>query len=316
MSEHLPIAFIFPGQGSQEPGMGRELAEHFPVARQTFEEADTVLGFPISSLCFNGPAEELQLTANTQPAILACSVAAYRVLSEKGITPSYVAGHSLGEYSALVAAGSLTFADALRIVRHRGQYMQEAVPAGMGAMAALLGISREKVQDLCASCADGEMVSPANFNSPGQIVVAGTACAVQRVVEAATLAGAKKAVLLKVSAPFHCALMLPAQQRLTPELQATAFAELAMPLINNVRAEEIRTGDAARRGLIDQIPAPVLWEDSIRRLRSLGVTTFVEVGPGRVLTALLRQIDREAQGLNVEDLKSLEKSQAALSAPA
>lgn len=296
--------------------MGRELAEHFAVARQTFEEADKVLGFPISAMCFEGPAEELQLTANTQPAILACSVAVYRVLTEKGIIPSYVAGHSLGEYSALVAAGSLAFADALRIVRHRGQYMQEAVPPGVGAMAALLGIERQKVQEICASCANGEVVSSANFNSPGQIVVAGTAHAVQRVVEAATAAGAKKAVLLKVSAPFHCSLMLPAQQRLTPELQATTFADLSVPLINNVRAEEIRTGEAARRGLIDQIPAPVLWEDSIRRLRSLGVTTFVEVGPGRVLTALLRQIDREAQALNVEDLKSLEKSQAALSAPA
>lgn len=289
--------------------MGRDLCDSFRIARQTLEEADDVLGFALSRMCFEGPAEDLQLTANTQPAILACSVAALRVLAELGIAPAYVAGHSLGEYSALVAAGSLGFAEALRIVRHRGQYMQEAVPPGSGAMAALMGLSREKVDLLCASCANGEVVSPGNFNSPGQIVVAGSAAAVQRLAEAATAAGAKKAVLLKVSAPFHCSLMRPAQQRLLPELEAARFADLAVPLINNVRAEEVRTGEAARRGLIDQIPAPVLWEDSIRRLQSLGVQTFVEVGPGRVLGGILRQIDRDAQYLNVEDSKSLEKTQ-------
>jgi len=296
--------------------MGRELSEHFAVARQTFEEADEALGFSISGMCFAGTAEELQLTANTQPAILACSLAAYRVLSENGIKASCVAGHSLGEYSALVAAGSLQFADALRIVRHRGQYMQEAVPVGTGAMAALIGLSREQVEALCIACANGEVVSPANFNSPGQIVVAGSAGAVQRLVEAAPGAGAKKAVLLKVSAPFHCSLMRPAQQRLAPELEATPFADLSVPLINNVRAEEVRAGAAARRGLMDQIPSPVLWEDCIRRMLSAGVQAFVEVGPGRVLSALVRQMDRNAQIANVEDVKSLEKTEAALTSPA
>ncbi len=292
--------------------MGRDLWEHFPIARQTFDEADQALGFSLSGMCFDGAAEELQLTANTQPAILACSVAAYRVLSANGIAASCVAGHSLGEYSALVAAGSLAFADALRIVRHRGQYMQEAVPVGTGAMAALLGLSRDQVEDLCRSSANGEVVSPANFNSPAQIVVAGSVGAVHRVVEAATAARAKRAILLPVSAPFHCALMRPAQQRLAPELAATPFADLSLPLVNNVRAEEVRTGQAARQGLIDQIPAPVLWEDCVRRMLSLGVQTFVEVGPGRVLSGLLRQIDRNAQATNVEDLRSLEKTRAAL----
>lgn len=308
----MQLALLFPGQGSQWPGMGRDLWEHFPIARQTFDEADQALGFSLSGMCFDGAAEELRLTANTQPAILACSVAAYRVLSAQGIAASYVAGHSLGEYSALVAAGSLAFADALRIVRHRGQYMQEAVPVGTGAMAALLGLSRDKVNELCRAAADGEVVSPANFNSPGQIVVAGSAAAVHRVVNAAAASGAKRAILLPVSAPFHCALMRPAQQRLAPELEATAFADLSVPLISNVRAEEIRTGPAARQGLIDQIPAPVLWEDCIRRMLALGVRNFVEVGPGRVLSGLLRQIDRSAPASNVEDIRSLDKTLAAL----
>ena len=296
--------------------MGRELSEHFPIARQTLDEADQALGFSLSRLCFEGPAEELQLTANTQPAILACSVAAYRVLVEHGITPSYVAGHSLGEYSALVAAGSIGFGDALRVVRHRGEYMQEAVPAGTGAMAALLGIGRERVEELCRAAADGEVVSPANFNSPDQIVVSGNTGAVRRVAERAKEAGAKRALLLPVSAPFHCSLMRPAQQRLGPELDALPFADLSIPLINNVRAEEVRTGREARQGLMYQIPSPVLWEQSMRRMLSLGVRKFVEVGPGRVLTGLVRQIDRsvfDSNGAaNVEDLKSLEKTLAAL----
>ena len=277
----MQIAFLFPGQGSQAPWHWARAFRTVCGRPADLREADEALGFSISGMCFAGTAEELQLTANTQPAILACSVAAYRVLSEKGINASCVAGHSLGEYSALVAAGSLRFADALRIVRHRGQYMQEAVPLGTGAMAALIGLSREQVEDLCIACANGEVVSPANFNSPGQIVVAGSAGAVQRLVGAAPAAGAKKAVLLKVSAPFHCSLMRPAQQRLAPESQATPFADLRVPLINNVRAEEVRSGAAARRGLMDQIPAPVLWEDCIRRMLSFGVQTFVEVGPAR-----------------------------------
>ena len=292
--------------------MGLDLCQNFPVARQTFEEADAALGFSLSKLCFEGPAEDLQLTANTQPAILACSMAAYRVLAERGIAYTYVAGHSLGEYSALVAAGSLPFADALGIVRHRGLYMQEAVPVGAGAMAALLGIGIGKIEEICRAAAQGEVVSPANINTPEQIVVAGHAAAVKRVMEQALAAGAKRAIPLPVSAPFHCSLMRPAQQRLAPELAAIPFKDLAVPLVNNVRAELIRTGTEARQGLIDQIPSPVRWEPSIRRLLDAGVTQFVEVGPGRVLTGMMRQIDRSAAATNAEDSKSLEKTLAAL----
>lgn len=296
--------------------MGRGLCEKFPVARQTLEEADAALGFALSRLCFEGPAEELQLTANTQPAVLACSIAAYRVLAQHGITPAFVAGHSLGEHTALVAAGAIPFADALRIVRHRGQYMQEAVPVGTGAMAALLGIGLDRVEELCREAAEGEVVSPANINTPAQIVVAGHAGAVRRVMERATAAGAKRAIALPVSAPFHCALMRPAQERLTPELNALPFQDLRFPLVNNARAEVIRTGPEARLGLIDQICAPVLWEQSIRRLRALGADCFVEVGPGRVLTGMMRQIESGVAAVNVEDSKSLEKTLAALTADA
>jgi [acyl-carrier-protein] S-malonyltransferase len=290
--------------------MGRELAENCPVAKRTFEEADEALGFALSRLCFEGPAEDLQLTANTQPAILACSIAAHRVLAEHGVTFSYVAGHSLGEYSALVAAGSLGFPEALRTVRHRGQYMQQAVPVGAGAMAALLGINLERVEEICRAAAEGEVVAPANINTPEQIVIAGHAGAVRRAMDGAVAAGAKRAVPLAVSAPFHCSLMRPAQQQLAPELAALPFRNPVVPLVNNVRAELIRTGEAARQGLVDQIPAPVLWEPSIRRLLSAGVTGFVEVGPGRVLSGMMRQIDRSATALNVEDHKSLEKTLA------
>jgi len=308
------IAFLFPGQGSQQPGMGRDLCENFPIARATLEEADAALGFALSRLCFEGPAEELQLTANTQPAVLACSIAAYRVLAQHGITPAFVAGHSLGEHSALVAAGSIPFAEALRIVRHRGQYMQEAVPVGTGAMAALLGIGLDQVEQLCREAAEGEVVSPANINTPAQIVVAGHAGAVRRVMERATAAGAKRAVPLPVSAPFHCSLMRPAQERLTPELKALDFKELQFPLVNNARAAVIRRGPDARLGLIDQICAPVLWEQSIRRLRAEGADCFVEVGPGRVLTGMMRQIESGVQAANVEDSKSLEKTLAVITA--
>lgn len=292
--------------------MGLDLAQNFPAARLTFEQADAALGFALSRLCFEGPAEELRLTANTQPAILACSIAAFRVLAERGITYSYVAGHSLGEYSALVAAGSLPFADALRTVRHRGQYMQEAVPVGTGAMAALLGLGIEKVEEICRAVAEGEVVSPANINTPEQIVVAGHAGAVKRVMEQALAAGAKRAVPLAVSAPFHCSLMRPAQERLSPELAVLPFKDLSVPLVNNVRAEMVRTAAAARQGLVDQIPSPVRWEPSVRQLLAAGATQFVEVGPGRVLTGMMRQIERSATAMNVEDSKSLEKTLATL----
>jgi len=306
------LALLFPGQGSQSPGMGRDLADHFPIARQTFEEADSALRFSLSKLCFEGPAEDLQLTANTQPAILACSIAAYRVLAERGVAYSYVAGHSLGEYSALVAAESLPFADALRTVRHRGQYMQEAVPVGTGAMAALLGMSLEKVEEVCRAVAEGEVVSPANINTPEQIVIAGHAGAVKRAMDQALAAGAKRAVPLPVSAPFHCSLMLPAQQRLSPELAALPFKDPTVPLVNNVRAELVRTARDAQQGLVDQIPSPVRWEPSVRQLLTAGVTHFLEVGPGRVLTGMMRQINPSATAMNVEDTKTLEKTFATL----
>jgi len=310
------LAFLFPGQGSQQPGMGRDLAENFPIARETLAEADDALGFSLSRLCFEGPAEELQLTANTQPAVLACSVAAFRVLEQalekEGLSPSFVAGHSLGEHSALVAAGAVRFADALRIVRHRGQYMQEAVPLGTGAMAALLGISLEKVEALCREAAEGEVVSAANINTPVQIVVAGHGGAVRRVIDRAAAAGAKRAISLPVSAPFHCSLMRPAQERLLPELEALPMSDLRFPLVNNAHARLIRTASEARLGLIEQICAPVLWEQSIRTLRAQGAQIFVEVGPGRVLTGMMKQIDADAVAVSVEDRKSLEKALAVL----
>jgi [acyl-carrier-protein] S-malonyltransferase len=300
-------AFLFPGQGSQAPGMGRELAGRFPAARAVFERADAALGFPLSRLCFEGPEEDLKLTENTQPAILTCSIATLAVLREKGVHADYVAGHSLGEYSALVAAGALEFEDALRLVRRRGRYMQEATPPGLGAMAALLGLPNGSLHRICADAAQGEVVSPANLNSPGQVVIAGHRTAVERAVALAQAAGAKRAVMLAVSAPFHCALMEPAQQRLAADLAAAALRDLRVPLINNFAAQEVRTAAEARQGLIDQVPHPVQWEQSIRRLAALGVAHFIEVGPGRVLSGLLRNIDRSLKSSNVEDLKSLEK---------
>jgi [acyl-carrier-protein] S-malonyltransferase len=299
------IAFVFPGQASQYPGMGKELADKYPVARAVFEEADRELGFSISQICFTGSEEDLKLTANTQPAILTCSVAIYRILAEKGINPDFVAGHSLGEYSALVAAGAMKFSDAVQIVRKRGTYMQEAVPAGQGAMAAIMGLSPAVVMDACRRAAEGKICSPANLNSPEQTVISGHAEAVKRAVEIASQLGAKRAVILAVSAPFHCALMMPAQERLEKDLRQVEIAPLRVPLVTNVDADTETSAEEARDALIRQVTMPVRWEESIHELIDEGVNTFVEVGPGRVLTGLLRQIERSVGTLNVEDEKSL-----------
>jgi [acyl-carrier-protein] S-malonyltransferase len=300
-------AFLFPGQGSQFAGMGKSLAEAHPDCARAFEEADSALDFAISKLCFEGPEEALKLTENTQPALLTVSVAANAVLRAKGIVPDYVAGHSLGEYSALVAAGSLTFGDAVRLVRKRGQYMQAAVPAGVGAMAALLKMQLEKLDAVLAEAAQSEVVSAANLNSPDQIVIAGHTGAVNRAMELAKAVGAKRAILLPVSAPFHCLLMKPAQDRLRVDLDATEFRDLQIPLVNNWQAREIRTGAEAREGLYNQVPNPVRWTDSIRLLASLGVTRFIEVGAGAVLTGLLRNIDPSLIGLKFGEAADLEK---------
>ena len=300
------VAFVFPGQASQYSGMGKELAEKYPVARDVFDEADKALGFSVSKLCFEGTEDDLKLTANTQPAILTVSVAATRVLAEKGITPDFVAGHSLGEYSALVAAGSLNFADVVKLVRKRGTYMQEAVPAGQGAMAAIMGLSPAVVQDACKRAAEGEICSAANLNSPEQTVISGHAGAVKRAVEIASQLGAKRSMVLAVSAPFHSALMMPAQEKLEKDLNAAEFEDLQVPLVTNVDADSIRQGEEARSALIRQVTMPVRWEESMRMLLDEGVNTFVEVGPGRVLTGLMRQIERSVATLNVEDEKSLQ----------
>lgn len=301
-------AFIFPGQASQYPGMGRELAEKYEEARKVFAEADRALGFCVSRLCFEGPEEELKLTANTQPAILTCSFATFRVLVASGMQPDYVAGHSLGEYSALVAADSLSLADAVVTVHKRGTYMQEAVPVGSGAMAAVLGLPRARVEEICAEAAEGEVLSAANVNSGEQIVIAGTTAAVARAVELAPERGAKRAVPLPVSAPFHCELMRPAQERLEADLMKLTFSDLRYPLVTNVDVRLIESGAAARDALIRQVTAAVRWEESMRLLISLGVGRFVEVGPGKVLTGLLRQIDRRIPCWNVEDKNSLQST--------
>jgi [acyl-carrier-protein] S-malonyltransferase len=304
-------AFLFPGQGSQFAGMGKSLAEAYPKAARVFEEADEALGFAISKLCFEGPDEALKLTENTQPALLTVSIAAHAVLRdvlrEKGIAADYVAGHSLGEYSALVAAGSVRFADAVRLVRKRGQYMQAAVPAGVGAMAALLKMPLEKLDGVLAEAAQGQVVSAANLNSPDQIVIAGHAGAVNRAVELARAAGAKRAIILPVSAPFHCSLMKPAQEQLKIDLDAAEFRDLGVPLVNNWQAREIRTGEEAREGLFQQVPNAVLWTDSIRVLAANGVTRFIEVGAGGVLTGLLRNIDASLTGVKFGEAGDWEK---------
>ena len=286
--------------------MGCDLAEKFPESRQVFDEAEAALGFSMSELCFKGSDEALKQTENTQPAILTVSVAAYRALEKRGVTPDFVAGHSLGEYSALVAAGGLDFAAAVKLVRGRGRYMQEAVPPGEGAMAAILGLAPAEVLEICKKAADNEVVSPANLNSPEQTVISGSAAAVKRAVEIASQNGAKRAVILPVSAPFHCALMAPAQKRLEPDLRAAKFNDLRFPLVTNVDAEAITSGDEAREALIRQVTSPVRWLDSMHELIESGVNIFVEVGPGKVLSGLMRQIDRSVRCYNVEDQASLQ----------
>lgn len=302
----MSIAYIFPGQGSQYAGMGRDLAENFSAARKVFEEADQALGFSLSRLCFEGPDEELQLTHNTQPAILATSIAASEALKEVGLPhPDYVLGHSLGEYSALVAGGALSFLDALKIVRARGHYMQEAVPLGTGAMAAVMGLGLEEIESACAEAAQGQVCSPANINSPNQVVIAGDVAAVDRAGELLKRLGAKRVIALKVSAPFHCSLMLPAQQRLAVDLEQIEFRDLQLPVVTNVDAQVLLSGDEVRDALVRQVSSPVRWLESIERLVARGVRTFIEVGPGKVLSGLVRQINRELKTFNVEDAATL-----------
>jgi [acyl-carrier-protein] S-malonyltransferase len=300
------IAFVFPGQGAQKVGMGRSLADEFAICRDTFAEADAALGESLSTLCFEGPAERLMLTENTQPAILTMSTAVARLAVSRGLTPAFAAGHSLGEYSAHVAAGTLSFADALRTVKRRGRYMQEAVPVGTGAMAAILGLEEDLVAQACAEAAQGEIVTPANLNSPGQIVIAGHTAAVARAGERAKALGAKRAIPLPVSAPFHCPLMKPAEERLAPELRALAAKDPAVPIVANVDAQPKRTAADSIEALIRQVSSPVRWEDVVKRLVADGATKFVELGPGSVLAGLIKKIDRTVAVVSVEDAAGLE----------
>ena len=312
---HASLAFLFPGQGSQSVGMGKELADTYSIARDTFAEADSALRYELSKFCFEGPEDKLKLTEITQPAILTVSVAAQRVLAEKGVRPAYLAGHSLGEYSAHVAAGTLAFADAVRTVAKRGKYMQEAVPVGVGAMAAVLALGLEPLEAACRQAQKevGGTVAPANINSPDQIVISGSKATVERAAELAKEKGAKRAVMLAVSAPFHCSLMQPALDRLAQDLRNLHFAAPTVPVATNVDAKLVKDGDAARDALVRQVTGAVQWVRSIQLLIASGVERFVEVGPGKVLTGLLRQIDRSKTGMNVDNEESLQKAVAVLS---
>jgi [acyl-carrier-protein] S-malonyltransferase len=304
------IAFVFPGQGSQYSGMGKDLADNFAVAKQVFEEANDTLGFDLAELCFSGSEDDLKLTANTQPAILTTSIAALRVLQqETDLTPAFAAGHSLGEYSALVAAGVLTLADAVGTVRLRGTFMQEAVPVGVGAMAAIMGIEGDELLALCQDAAAGEVVAPANFNSPGQIVIAGHTSAVERAIALAKERGARRALLLPVSAPFHSTLMAPAAERLKAELDKIDVAPFAFPVVSNVEAAPCHDESQVKKLLVEQVCAPVRWDESISNMKEAGVTRYVEIGPGRVLSSLIKRIDRSAVQQNIGDIASLKKLQ-------
>jgi len=300
------IAFLFPGQGSQHAGMGKDLAENFPVARQVFEEANDALGVDLASLCFNGPEEDLKLTANTQPAILTTSIAALRVLeTEIGIAPNCAAGHSLGEYSALVCAGALNFADAVRIVRQRGTFMQEAVPLGTGAMAAILGLDKETLERVCQDAAQGQVVSPANFNSAGQVVIAGNTEAVDRAMNLAKEHGAKRALPLPVSAPFHCSLMIPAGERLADVLADIKVGDMNVPVITNVEATPNQDASRVCQLLVDQVSAPVLWEDTIACMIKLDVERYIEIGPGKVLAGLVKRMAKDSTIQNVQNVSDI-----------